>query len=77
MKNYIKKIMVAQENWKDTDENIVSSPNCNHDLGDLNNTLITSNRRTMVSPEEVECVCKICRKSFKFLKTGLGTYVQI
>lgn len=73
MKNYIKKVMVAKENLDKENNNI----DCNHDLGDLNNTLITSNRRTMVSPEEVECVCKICRKSFKFLKTGLGTYVQI
>ena len=73
MKNYIKKVMVAKENWGKENNNSY----CNHDLGDLNNTLITSNRRTMVSPEEVECVCKICRKSFKFLKTGLGTYVQI
>ena len=73
MKNYIKKVMVAKEKW-DKENN---TSDCNHDLGDLNNTLITSNRRTMVSPEEVECVCKICRKSFKFLKTGLGTYVQI
>ena len=73
MKNYIKKVMVAKEKWDKENNN----SDCNHDLGDLNNTLITSNRRTMVSPEEVECVCKICRKSFKFLKTGLGTYVQI
>ena len=65
--------MVAKENLDKENNNI----DCNHDLGDLNNTLITSNRRTMVSPEEVECVCKICRKSFNFLKTGLGTYVQI
>lgn len=50
---------------------------CNHDLGDINNTLIVSNHRNMTSPEEIHCVCKNCQKSFKFIKTGLGTYVQV
>jgi len=43
---------------------------CIHDPNSLNSTLVKGTKRTMVNPETINYVCRICHKSFRFQKNG-------
>ena len=41
---------------------------CDHDLNSKNSNLIIFKKRSMIHPEQIDCFCPICKKTFRFIK---------